>query len=234
MSDRKHEHEPADAACIEALVLAAGEARRFGRAKQLLPWGAGQTILGHLLDTLRATPDLKLINLVLGARNREIAETLKNHLAGIEIIINPDWREGMFTSLAHGLSRIRDSGRRPRGIVVLLGDMPFIDPALLSRICRAGRATGDQAPVIAVESGRPAHPYLIRPHHIGEILSLSGESGIRPFIGKYFPQALKVEVDAVAGRRDIDTWEGYFHHRPPDSGPVTPPPPGPDNGLDGL
>ena len=222
----KHENRPR----IEALVLAAGEARRFGRPKQLLPWGAGRTILSHLLGVLGSVPEIDRVNLVLGAWIDEITETLGQRLSESEIIPNPDWRKGMFSSLTTGLSRIRENRRPPDGILVLLGDMPFVDRKDLTRICRAGQP-GETRPVIAVENGRPAHPYLIRTHHIGEILSMSGESGIRPFIRKEFPRAIRIEVEKSAGRQDIDTWESYFSHRPADSGPVIPPPPPAADGL---
>jgi CTP:molybdopterin cytidylyltransferase MocA len=213
-----------------ALILAAGEARRFGRPKQLLPWGPGKTILSHLIDQIRQTAGIGQIVLVLGAWRDEITTTLASQLNGVEIVINPDWRQGMFTSLRTGLQTVARQPATGGGILVLLGDMPFITSAGLEPFTAAARHDEPQ-PVIAAESGRPAHPYLIRSHHIGEILSLSGKSGIRPFIHKHFPTARKIAVPKAAGRHDIDTWESYFSRRPADSGPVIPPPPATADGL---
>ncbi|HDS16336.1 MAG TPA: nucleotidyltransferase family protein [Proteobacteria bacterium] len=215
---------------ITALVLAAGEARRFGQAKQLLPWGAGETILSHVLRQLSETPGIDTINVILGARLTEIRKQLKLALQTVNIIPNPTWQEGMFSSIRAGLDYCAGQNPAPAdGILVLLGDMPFVSSALLKKFIGAATREGS-TPVIATENGRPAHPYLLRARHIGEILSLSGEFGIRPFIQKHFAEAVKIAVDNQAGRRDIDTWESYFTLRPSDSAavistyhPVTPP-----------
>ena len=214
---------------IDVLILAAGEARRFGRPKQLLPWGGHKTILSHVIDQVRATPKVVSTHVILGAWFDEITTTLAKTLAEINVVRNPDWQNGMFSSLKAGLNQftagtIAAEKKSVDGIIVLLGDMPFITTETLSRFTAAA-VKADPRPLIACEGGRPAHPYLIRPAHIGEILSLSGESGIRPFIQKEFPEAHTIEVEKSVGRRDIDTWPGYFKNRPPDSGAVVPPPP---------
>ena len=215
---------------INALILAAGQAQRFGRPKQLLPWGAKETILSHVIRQLQVTPGISRTYVVLGAWYEEICRTLSGPLAEsrVEIIHNPDWQEGMFTSLSAGLRHLNlESNQADHlqsdGILVLLGDMPFITPETLSLFVNSADHKL-QTPMIATEAKRPAHPYLIRQKHIGDILSLSGESGIRPFIQKEFAKAKKIPVSHTAGRRDIDTWESYFAHRPENSGAVIPPP----------
>jgi len=213
---------------VNALILAAGEARRFGRPKQLLPWGQDETILGRVIAELQATPGIDRVGVVLGAWEEEIRKQMQTRLARVEIISNPDWKQGMFSSLSAGLVKLRGSARP---LLILLGDMPFISHDVLSRF-PAACDPDDPRPIIATEAGRPAHPYLIRPRHIDEILSLSGESGIRPFIRRHFPEAVKITVSENAGRHDIDTWESYFSRRPAASGPVIPPPPPTFDGLE--
>ena len=209
---------------IDTLILAAGQAQRFGRPKQLLPWGAGETILSHVVSQVLATPGISRTHVVLGAWFEDICSTLAKPLERVEVIHNPDWQVGMFSSLSTGLKQLNQEIDKNDGILVLLGDMPFVTPKTLTLFVDSA-TQGYPHPLIATEGGRPAHPYLIRREHIGEILSLSGESGIRPFIKKQFPNALKIPVSHSAGRRDVDTWESYFAQRPPGSAPVIPPPP---------
>ena len=194
---------------ISALILAAGEARRFGQPKQLLPWGPDNTILGTVIDTVAGNAKINSINVVLGAHYDAITSTIPEKLTKIRIIRNTSWQEGMFTSITAGLQELAAKDETD-GILVLLGDMPFISSRIISAFIHTASVYAAKHPVIiATEQERPAHPYLIWQQHIGEILSLSGKSGIRPFIQSHFQQAEKILVSPTAGRQDIDTWDVY-------------------------
>src|SRR5258705_9866169 len=58
---------------VAAVVLAAGQSSRMGQLKQLLPWGAGGTILGEVLQRLQRVGGLAEIVVVTG-RDRELVE----------------------------------------------------------------------------------------------------------------------------------------------------------------
>jgi molybdenum cofactor cytidylyltransferase len=71
---------------ISAIVLAAGESKRMGQIKQLLPW-QGKTILESVLDNLLNSKVDEVI-LVLGHQAELIRRRVPAHR--ITIVINPD------------------------------------------------------------------------------------------------------------------------------------------------
>jgi len=206
---------------FSALILAAGEARRFGQPKQLLPWGPENTILGTVIDTISSNSQITNINVVLGAHYDSITSAIPEKLSKTRVIHNTLWPQGMFSSICAGLRELSTTTAEG-AILVLLGDMPFISPEIISQFAHAALTGIHEHPVIiATEQEKPAHPYLIWQQHIGEILSLSGESGVRPFIQSHFPSAKKIRVSSQVGRQDIDTWESYEQLKPKGSEKVT-------------
>ena len=170
------------------LVLAAGEGRRFGGPKQLARVG-GRPLVEYAVAAVR---DLDRVVVVLGARAEEVRSGAD--LTGAEVVVCPDWPEGMGASLRHGLAAVGDAGE----VVIVLADQPFITREVVARV-RA--APGDVAR--ATYHGAPGHPVVIRRPVLARAGELRGDSGFRDLFGG----VTEVECADLADPTDIDTRE---------------------------
>src|SRR5918912_101528 len=87
---------------VVGVVLAAGESRRMGRLKALLPFGA-HTVIEHVLQPLLQA-DLAAVTVVLGHRAADIAAVLKD--LPVHLLYNPQYQHGMTTSVQVALRDI--------------------------------------------------------------------------------------------------------------------------------
>ena len=95
---------------IVGIILSAGESKRMGTPKQLLPWG-NTIVLQRVLDVASASR-LETIRLILGYRAEEIAGRITVPEKA-RIVVNQDFREGMGSSVKCG---IRNCACRCRGL----------------------------------------------------------------------------------------------------------------------
>src|SRR5947209_15673244 len=85
---------------IMAIVLAAGESRRMGRLKPLLPFGT-RTVIETVVDSLRASPVDEIL-VVTGYRSEAIEAALAR--APARTVRNPDYARGMLSSVQCGVA----------------------------------------------------------------------------------------------------------------------------------
>lgn len=191
---------------ISAIVLAAGESRRMGRPKQLLEW-RGKTLLRHTLDNLLRS-DVDEIILVLGHEAEKIEKGLEG--LDIKIILNPDYRRGMASSLKRGL---RTMDPASEAFLILLADQPGIDPQLVNRVIQEFRQADPKRGIVRpVYRGRPGHPVLIGIRYLEEALQLQGDVGAREILKKHPEDVLEIAVGRKAVLEDIDTPEEYLEY----------------------
>lgn len=105
----------------ECIILAAGLSRRMGKWKMMMPWGAG-TILDSALDSALSFCDR--VVLVTGFRGDELRSYYQEH-PKIDVVFNPDYRDGMFSSIQRGVASITSSR-----FFLALGDMPEVKPSV--------------------------------------------------------------------------------------------------------
>jgi molybdenum cofactor cytidylyltransferase len=188
---------------ISAILLAAGESKRMGLPKQLLTW-QGKNLLQHSLESLINSAADEII-LVLGHEADQIQETLPE--LPIKIVVNPDYKQGMASSLRRGLLAI-DPGSE--AFLVLLGDQPGIGPEIINTLIRAFRQAERKRGIVRpVYRGKRGHPVLISTRYLKEALQLRGDVGARRILMDHPEDILEIEITSDVILRDIDTPDEY-------------------------
>ncbi|MGQ9645615.1 MAG: molybdenum cofactor cytidylyltransferase [Thermodesulfobacteriota bacterium] len=192
---------------ISAILLAAGESKRMGVNKLLLPWG-GKTVLEHCLDVLLRS-NVGEVVIVLREPSNEIRERLKKSSVlknkMIKVVVNRQFKKGMSTSIQSGLRRVDP---RSHGILIALGDQPLLQTRTVDALLRAfGRESGEI--VVPAYRGRKGHPVIFHRRFRGELSKLRGEAGGRSVLDKYPGSVRFVRVKSEGVLRDIDTWKDY-------------------------
>jgi molybdenum cofactor cytidylyltransferase len=177
---------------IGALVLAAGEGRRFGGTKQLAELG-GRPLLEHALAAVTGVSPRVV---VLGHAADEVRAGVD--LQGAEPVVCDDWREGQSASLRRGLAALAGAD----AVLVVLGDQPGITAAAVGAVIDGG---GDEDAVRATYDGVPSHPVLLRRALLDRAGELRGDSGFRDLLKD--ARVREVEVGHLADPADIDTRE---------------------------
>ncbi len=201
---------------VAAVVLAAGQGRRFGALKQLLPW-RGVPLVAHVADQALACPDIARVIVTVGAGAEQTRDALGSRC--VDVVTVPDWAAGQSRSVQAGL---RAAGfvvsAQPNGavsaVLFLLADQPGVSPDLLSALIERHRAT--LAPVVAPRyREQRGNPVLFDRVTFGEFARLSGDIGARPIIQAHADEIAWVEWPTGEITQDIDVAEDFVTKPPP-------------------
>lgn len=194
----------APAARVAAVVLAAGEGKRFGGRKLLAPL-EGRPLVQHVIDAANAS-SLSPVVIVTGSGAEELVAALR--LGAARTVHNADYVRGQAGSLALGLRSVGDVAAAPDAAVVLLGDQPGVTVALLEALVARQRETGAAA-VVSSWSGRRMPPTLLHRDLWPAVLALTGDIGAREVLAGR-DDVVVVEVAGPLGALDdVDTPEDH-------------------------
>lgn len=178
---------------IAAILLAAGQARRFGAQKLLQDLDA-RPLIRWSAEQLTHDPIAELV--VVVPPDHQAMLTALDGLSA-RFVVNPDPSSGMASSLVSGVQSLGD---RIGAAVIALADTPLLRREVLERVVARYRAGG--APIVApMYRGVPGHPVLFDRSVFGELLSLTGDSGARAVVER---DPGRVAVLALEESRPID------------------------------
>lgn len=186
-----------------AILLAAGESRRMGQLKALLPW-QGDTLLGCQVSSLLQA-GIHQVVVVLGHKQDSLLPLLEGRDRVIPVF-NPDYQAGKTTSIKTGL-RSRQAADA-RTLVLLNVDQPRISETISTLLSK--HESSDCLITIPVFQGKGGHPIILDSSLLPELLEIGEASqGIRAVVGKHKERMQRVEMDTPEVLWDLNTPEQY-------------------------
>ncbi|GGD68548.1 nucleotidyltransferase family protein [Lacimicrobium alkaliphilum] len=182
---------------IAAIMLAAGQSRRFGAIKQLAEI-RNKPMICHALAQLPA--DLNPVYLVLGAHWQQISDVVQRHceFGKIKRIIAPHWQKGMGYSLNFAISQLAPDIER---VLVCLADQVDIRESDYARLM----ALSDQYPkniVAAYYQHTLGVPAIFCKADFNALMQLTGDKGAKALLYNSGDRVVKCELPRAA--KDID------------------------------
>ncbi len=206
---------------ISVLLLAAGESRRMGQPKLLLPWGK-KTVLGQVISTFAAglgsfsekeiSQSTWEIVVVTGGSRQQVEQVVEDWAKKVPIraVYNPAHaRSEMLGSLQTGLSALRPE---VSAAMIGLGDQPQVKPETVQNLCLA-YARSKTPLIVPTTHQHRGHPWLVDRSLWSELQALSSNATPRQFLHEHAKETLYIPADESI-LQDLDTPEDYHRLQP--------------------
>jgi molybdenum cofactor cytidylyltransferase len=190
---------------ISAIVLAAGESKRMGQPKMLMPWGES-TVLQTVIATLQAA-GVTEIHVVTGGARRQV-EALVGR--SVQTIFNEDYANGEMLGSIQTALKVQLP--EATATLICLGDQPQLREGSVQKVCETF-VNSHASIVVPSYSMHRGHPWLVARPLWGELMEMKAPLSARDFLKKYSDQIKYVEIDTATILEDLDTPEDYLKSR---------------------
>lgn len=184
---------------IAVLVLAAGKSSRMRQPKQLLGWKK-TTLLNHAID--QAKEVTQHVFAVLGAYKDTIEVSIPND---VTIVFNPNWEQGMGTSIALGISELQNRYNF-NAVLIMLADQPLLDSRYLYELKELFMKS--ECKIAATFYGKSnGVPAIFHNSVFDELIKLNQDYGAKKLMKKLTSDTKSLHPKGK--EIDIDTFETY-------------------------
>ncbi len=187
---------------VTGVILAAGQGRRMGRPKQLLPLG-GEAMVFHVARTV-CQANFDQVMVITGAYDAEVKQAVQN--LPLQVIHNEEWQQGQAMSVKKAVRAISD---QEGAVVFFLADQPLVSVELINEIIEIYHQTKASIVMPRVFQ-KPGNPVLfaLKDWRTG-LLQLAGDEGARQIIKKNQGLIHYLELVDEQIFFDVDTPEEY-------------------------
>jgi molybdenum cofactor cytidylyltransferase len=192
---------------VGAVILAAGQSSRFRAGggsdpTKLVAELDGKPIVRRVVEAALAAKARPVV-VVTGYARESVEAAIVD--CDVGLAFNPKFASGLASSLSVGLCAMP---RDILGALVLLGDMPWIEPRLVDALIDAFLERKDALAAVPLREGRRGNPVLLSQKLFDRAMRLAGDEGARRLIGALSASGLvEVEASDTGATFDVDTPE---------------------------
>lgn len=186
---------------ISAIILSAGLSSRMGVMKALLPVGDFRAC-EHIIRTFLGSGVQDII-IVTGHEKELLSGILRKY--PVREIFNPDYRDGMLSSVKAGISNLN---HHTEAFFLQPVDIPLVRVSTIQKMIAVFQES-ETTVVHPLHQGQKGHPPLISARLKEAVLTWDGPSGLKGLLDRYEKTSVKVETDDPGILWDMDTPEDY-------------------------
>ncbi len=186
---------------ICAIVLAAGQSRRMGVQKLLLPY-AGKAVIQHIVDQLLECR-LDEVFVVVGNDKEKVSQQLANR--PVPIVTNPDPQAEMLSSVRCGLQALP---QQCQAVLIALGDQPGITTEIINSLLMEFHPS-KKGILVPMFQGKRGHPLLFAQPYFSEILNCFDGIGLRGLLDAHPEDIKELNVATNTVLEDMDYPQDY-------------------------
>ena len=182
---------------VKKILLAAGESKRFGDKNKLSEMINNKPIINHVLDKLLEIFDYSELLVIVGHEHKLIKNLICNK--DIKILLNIDYKKGIGTSIALGVSYLETD---IDGVMIIPADMPYLNSKDLINLEKKFIELNCEKVVMPEYNSRIGNPVILPRNYFNTLKSLKDDFGARSLIKKKDIITFKTGFGTIF---DIDT-----------------------------